>query len=93
MLIKIPVKKGKPKTYTMECKPTEKGSNPLLAASYPDTKWLSTRPFDTAEFMLHVSGRPFMPGEVDFDSPHSRSQSPPSTGLVSKFRTTAVPEC
>ena len=69
MLIKIPVKKGKAKTYTMECKPIEKRSNPLLDDVFPDTKSLSTLPFATAEFMLHISDRQFMPGEVALASP------------------------
>ena len=69
MFVKIAMKKGEPKRYTNECKPIEKRSNPLLDASYPDTKSLSTLPFATAEFMLHVSDRQFMPGEVALASP------------------------
>ena len=67
MLIKLVMKKSKNTKNKTMFKPAEELADPPLDDTYLDTKWLATLPIDTAEFILSVAGRPFIPGEVDFE--------------------------
>ena len=58
MFITLVMTRGEAKTYTIEFKPPEEQSDPVLDGLYPDSEWLSGMPFDTAGFILIISDRP-----------------------------------
>ena len=58
MLIKIATTKDKSGRRLATCRPTDPQSTRILSNFYPDAAWLEDRPFDTAEFTLHISDAP-----------------------------------
>ena len=68
MLHKVKMRKGERMHYTTKCEPCDP-EKAFLDAFYLDTEFLNSLTFDTAEFMLWISDRPFAEGEVDVSFP------------------------
>ena len=58
MLLKVTMTRGENKRRITLCKPAVHQSTPILKDFYPDTAWLDSLPFDTAEFDLLISDEP-----------------------------------
>ena len=69
MLIKVRMKTVEEKSRTTKCEPCNADELPPMDSFYPDTEELNSLPFDTAEFILWISDRPFAEDEVDRDFP------------------------
>ena len=58
MLISLVMTRGEAKTYTIEFKPPEEQSDPLLDGIFPDSEWLAELPFNTDLLKFFISDRP-----------------------------------
>ena len=58
MLLKVTMTRGENRRRITLCKPAVHQSTPILKDFYPDTAWLDSLPFDTAEFDLLISDEP-----------------------------------
>ena len=67
MLHRVSMKRVEQKTYTTQCVPCD--ADAPMDSFYPDTEALKAMPFDTAEFMLSISDKPFAEGDVDLAFP------------------------
>ena len=63
MLDRIRMRKVEQKNHTTKCEPCDAPAP--VDSFYPDTGVLNSLPFDTDEFMLSISDKPFVAGEVD----------------------------
>ena len=63
MLHRIRMRQVEQKSHTTKCEPCDTPAP--MDSFYPDTGVLTSLPFDTEEFMLSISDKPFVAGEVD----------------------------